>query len=534
MSSIHSKEDHNSVAVALMFSAKEVHCEVIKTFRIGNRVRRQLIELLLGLYETKLYLLLGSPSIVEYAEKHLKYHKSQTYDFLRVARAIRTLPKLLEAFDRGEINWSILLEVTKVAEPETEEEWLAFAKTRSSRLVKRAVGHAVKEKRKKPADESHGLPNIEVVLPFSLTAERHELYVKAATKVAREIEQSLPDSDGAKGAPRITPEDVLLYMCEMVLGTDPVNPPPGRRDREESMYMILIQQCVDCRRSQVITDDGPVQVDPEVVERVKPDAEIVTIEPEDERLPDEEVPEANKEEMPETETETEIETETEKKKKKMVPPEERDKKNTPYVVRRVQLRDGRTCSNPHCHRKLGCHAHHIEFRCFGGKTILSNETLVCPVCHSLLHLGLLEIEGNPLDGLRWTCAADHIEVDFSGELELLASLGIGELPEAIAAAADGADSGRPESAGAARPDSGRLESADEADEAVEDLQEDAEKFLSGFGCSKKKAKRYAKRAVQGLVEQLRRLPTPQETMQEAFRRWKEGRGPQTIHLELES
>ena len=68
-----------------------------------------------------------------------------------------------------------------------------------------------------------------------------------------------------------------------------------------------------------------------------------------------------------------------------------DRPNTPRLRRRVLLRDGSTCANPLCRRRLGLMAHHLVFRSEGGPTEIQNETAVCAVCHALLHQGQLEV-----------------------------------------------------------------------------------------------------------------------------------------------
>ena len=89
----------------------------------------------------------------------------------------------------------------------------------------------------------------------------------------------------------------------------------------------------------------------------------------------------------------------------------------------MQLRDGGTCSNPLCSRTLSLHAHHIEFRSQGGETALWNETLLCPVCHSLCHQGKLEIAGDPATGVRFKPKGGETSVgDFTEELKALATL----------------------------------------------------------------------------------------------------------------
>jgi hypothetical protein len=94
-------------------------------------------------------------------------------------------------------------------------------------------------------------------------------------------------------------------------------------------------------------------------------------------------------------------------------------------VRKLLLRDGSTCSNPCCRRRLGLHAHHIVFRSFGGRTALYNETMVCPLlCHALLHRGLLKLKGDPLKGLTWIpkVAELNLDQDLNHGMEKLATL----------------------------------------------------------------------------------------------------------------
>jgi hypothetical protein len=90
------------------------------------------------------------------------------------------------------------------------------------------------------------------------------------------------------------------------------------------------------------------------------------------------------------------------------------------VVRKVVLRSGARCSNPCCRRELGLQAHHIVWRSQGGLPSLANETAVCATCHACLHLGTLEVEGDPATGLTWRRAAERIQLDLSGERQALA------------------------------------------------------------------------------------------------------------------
>ncbi|MBI4585579.1 MAG: hypothetical protein HY717_16315, partial [Planctomycetes bacterium] len=100
---------------------------------------------------------------------------------------------------------------------------------------------------------------------------------------------------------------------------------------------------------------------------------------------------------------------------------ERDRPNTVLLVKKVRLLEGGICGNPGCRRRLHLHAHHLEFRVYGGKTVLSNSLLICEYCHSLVHIGLLKIEGNPFTGLVFRRKTIPTLADFQLELKELSS-----------------------------------------------------------------------------------------------------------------
>ena len=65
---------------------------------------------------------------------------------------------------------------------------------------------------------------------------------------------------------------------------------------------------------------------------------------------------------------------------------------TPEWLRRGVLgRDGNRCRS--CQSERGLMAHHIDFREHQGPTVAWNLITLCTPCHSLIHDGLLRIEG---------------------------------------------------------------------------------------------------------------------------------------------
>ncbi|MBI4582819.1 MAG: hypothetical protein HY717_02125 [Planctomycetes bacterium] len=126
-------------------------------------------------------------------------------------------------------------------------------------------------------------------------------------------------------------------------------------EREDSIFTILYTLCPDCRKARLPTAEGPIELPLEVVERVEPEANKVTI------TFEEELAGASRPEPA----------------PKPVPKAERDRPNTAQLVKKVRLREAGICGNPGCRRRGKCHVHHLEFRLNGGKTVISNSLLLC-------------------------------------------------------------------------------------------------------------------------------------------------------------
>ena len=69
----------------------------------------------------------GSPSVFASAFDHHGMGKSKVNELIGISEASRELPRIREAFDRGRLEWTKAREIVKVAQPETELEWLAKA-----------------------------------------------------------------------------------------------------------------------------------------------------------------------------------------------------------------------------------------------------------------------------------------------------------------------------------------------------------------------------------------------------------------------
>jgi hypothetical protein len=159
---------------------------------------------------------------------------------------------------------------------------------------------------------------------------------------------------------------------------------------ERSIYHILKRFCPGCRRAWIQTEDGPVEVPLEHVQRIEGEAEVVEIRPEEE-VPD-------------------------RKEKQKAPPaaKERpiDRPNTPALVKKVIHRDGLRCAVPFCTSSLSrdhLQGHHVIFRSEGGRTEIWNELSLCARHHALVHMGLIEVEEAPGGGMAFIRKTDILQ-----------------------------------------------------------------------------------------------------------------------------
>src|SRR5262249_49263307 len=84
--------------------------------------------LILAAYPSHAWALLGYASLSEYIDHFLGHAPRQTRERLRVAEALERLPLVAHALESGELCWSVVREVSRVATAETEREWIELAR----------------------------------------------------------------------------------------------------------------------------------------------------------------------------------------------------------------------------------------------------------------------------------------------------------------------------------------------------------------------------------------------------------------------
>jgi hypothetical protein len=173
-------------------SHEEMHRLTRLAAAAANGWRLREAFLLLALQESAFYRVIGCSSVEQYAERHYRLSHRETSEMVRVAKALKDLPNLREAFAAGFLSWGVVRELTRVATAETEAEWLAFAEKKTVRQIRIEVEEALAKKRTRPRKDGRSLPNTTVNVTYKFLRSEHEVILKASEKVSPEIERSRP------------------------------------------------------------------------------------------------------------------------------------------------------------------------------------------------------------------------------------------------------------------------------------------------------------------------------------------------------
>jgi hypothetical protein len=108
---------------------------------------------LLRAEQIKLHFLHGFATMYEYLERVMGYGPHAARERMRVARSLAGLPQTTAALARGELTYSAVRELTRVATADTEASWLAAAEGMAVNQIERLVaGHQPGDQ---PDDPTH-------------------------------------------------------------------------------------------------------------------------------------------------------------------------------------------------------------------------------------------------------------------------------------------------------------------------------------------------------------------------------------------
>src|SRR5688500_18836316 len=145
---------------------------------------------------------LGMVSALDYCERVLGYSPHAAMERLRVARSLASLPMLESALDSGELNFSAIRELTRVATPSTEADWRDRAVGKNVRQVEDLVaGHAQGDHPDDPVDPE-----------LRHRTVRFELSPEVFARL-RQVQTTLADQHGC----RLDDDALVTALCDATL-----------------------------------------------------------------------------------------------------------------------------------------------------------------------------------------------------------------------------------------------------------------------------------------------------------------------------
>jgi hypothetical protein len=297
---------------------------------------------------------------------------------VRVAHALKTLPAIAVAFAKGELSYSKVRALTRVAHRDNEEALLDFARhTTAARVEERcrelrcgteaSLDEAVRAHARRclslRRDPVRGTMTITVELPL----ETGELIDKALDR-ARDTTASL-NPEFAEESWAAQQADALVAMAKAYLGGERhasaeagSGAEPGTGSGTPDHYQVTVHVDHAALRGGIGRSGLPI----ESVRRIACDSDRVIIVEDDEGEP---------------------------------LSVGRKSRVVPTALRRALWARDKSCRFPGCGRKRFVDAHHVQHWAGGGETSLANLMLLCSAHHRLVHEGGFRIEKDYRD--RW-------------------------------------------------------------------------------------------------------------------------------------
>ena len=345
---------------------EEVHRQIGLSLRVTECMQRRLAFFLVEMQDRSLYLdpHCSCPTIFVYARKKHGLSERRCREMLRVGRRLLDLPAVDQALCEQEIGWSKMLHLLRVATPECEEDWVEVAK----KLPCQKLGEKVRDHKPGEAPrevgqgEGKGTPVTQHPVQMTLPPVTWKMQRLAQEKLSAE-----------KGE-RVTEADLQEVLLDIFLQLERTGEIDGWKRVPSSVYKVHLYP---------LPPDPDDPADPN--DPADPAGRPLYVETEEGLLPVDgsrldDVIERNRTACADCDSERVGDGHKIK-----------DEPTPDGMRRRVLARDGHKCRC--CGSRKVLHVHHIELRSEGGPTRVWNLLVLCVRCHSLIHDGLLWIQG---------------------------------------------------------------------------------------------------------------------------------------------
>jgi hypothetical protein len=289
----------------------------------------------------------------------ISYYKAERW--VAASHALSGLPLVAAAFERGELSLDKVVELTRLATPETEEELVGWAQR-----VSAGIRHRAELLRKAEKDEAAQTDRDRSVLwsyydegrRFGLSADLPAADGAVVARALDRLAHQIPEMPGEEGCSSLQARraDALVGLCSERIASDP-DPDRAtvivhaRLGSEGGVPSGMGSGTVEGELHSAELDGGPV-LHPAVARRLLCDARVQVV------LEDGSGQVVKLGRM------------------RRDPPE--------WMLRQLRYRDGE-CTFPGCAQRRFVHAHHVRWWEHGGPTDLDNLVLVCSFHHKLVH-----------------------------------------------------------------------------------------------------------------------------------------------------
>lgn len=358
---------HLTESPEIATEANAAHACVLSLGRNYQDVLAKLAVELLRIHKHRWHLRHGCKTIAEYAEKTCGLRPRLTRELVRSAQILEELPVLATAFAEGDLAWSKVREVTRVATAETEQEWLEYGQEHSCRQVDAAVAAAVRGDRP-PAPGTPLGETKRVRLTFEVEAVTAERLRAALTAIGVVLDSEREGHERANDDARL--DAMARMVCER-LASEEAAP-------SAEAFQVVVAECPICKEmthllrallrpvlrnglaAPAAHGHGEEQVvAPERQAQIRCDSVVI---------------------------------ETDGTRQRSVPARTR---------RQVVARQRGICAVPGCESRLWLDVHHLLPFAQGGSHQPANLCATCPSHHAAIHAGGLGIDRGSDGELRF-------------------------------------------------------------------------------------------------------------------------------------
>ena len=315
----------------------------------------------------------GCASLVEYMERELGYSQRGAVERVRVMGAIAGLPAIEQALVQGELSFSAVREIARVATADTEGDWLQAASDKTAREVETIV--AGRKRGDRPSDPVDPALHRHVVR-LELSAETYALKHQVHVMLEKELGHRL-DEDAVLAS-------AFRHMLDVRSAC-----------RTGPAYQIATTICSECKRGWQDGGAKTVEMSAAAIERAACDAvRIGSLDRED--LERDAAPTRERADTAGRDTQSATLAYREPPNIRVEPtkPPRATWTIPPSTRRKVLRRDHQRCAVPGCQSTRNLDLHHVEPQV---GHVASNLLTLCEAHHLATHAGALTIAGDAAD-----------------------------------------------------------------------------------------------------------------------------------------